>query len=146
MFALHRYFIQADEMRKLFGLTLNKVTTADDRDTDTDSIARSIYMGLWYGSLCVVVEGWGKLKLCDPTIEILLASPYVTLLRKYRNGVFHYQPTYYDERFFGFMRKEDTPEWVHTLHLEFGRYFLGWFADRRAAAGGYYYRTIPSKR
>lgn len=130
VFALHRYFIQADEMRKLFLTMLSRGTTEDD----PTSIPRSIYMGLWYGSLSVVVEGWGKLKLSDPTIDTLLESPFVSLLQRFRNGVFHYQPTYHDERFLDFMREEDTPEWVHTLHLEFGRYFLAWFADRRAAA------------
>lgn len=127
MFTLHRYFIQADEMRKLFGGTLGKGTTLDD----PEHLPQFVYMGLWYGSLYVVVEGWRKLKLSDMAIDSLLDSPYVDLLRKFRNGVFHYQSKYYDERLLGFMRK-DTPGWVHDLHLQFGRYFQDWFAERRA--------------
>lgn len=88
-------------------------------------------MGLWYGSLYVVVEGWKEINLADPVVDELLASPYVELLKRYRHGVFHYQKTYHDNRFLDFMKPPDTPEWINCLHDELGGYFLAWFAQRR---------------
>ena len=58
-----------------------------------------IFMSYWYGGLYAVIEGWQELGLTDPTIDRLLESPNVELLRRYRNGVFHYQMTYFDDRF-----------------------------------------------
>jgi hypothetical protein len=58
-----------------------------------------LYMSYWYGALYVVIEGWRELKLADTGIDNLLESPNVDLLRKYRNGVFHFQADYNDKRF-----------------------------------------------
>jgi hypothetical protein len=47
------------------------------------------------------------------------------MLRRYRNGVFHFQPIYYDERFVGLIRDgEHVVEWVGTLNSALGRVFL----------------------
>jgi hypothetical protein len=72
-----------------------------------------------------VIEGWGDLDLHDDEIDGLLESPNVDLLRRYRNGVFHFQREYYDERFVGLIRDgEDVVTWVRDLNSAFGRYFL----------------------
>jgi hypothetical protein len=73
----------------------------------------------------VVIEGWRTLKLRDPMIGRLLSSRNVGLLRRYRNGLFHFQRTYYDKRFSGLILDgENVVDWVRTLNREFGRYFL----------------------
>lgn len=131
VFALHRYFLQADEMRKRFLHTLKDDDVEGSKEEK--AIYQFMYLGLWYGSLCVVVEGWRTLKLAnDPTVDQLLKSDYVRLLQRYRNGVFHYQKKYYDDRFTAFMKHPDTPAWVHDLHSAFSRYFLEWFAEKRS--------------
>ena len=66
-----------------------------------------IFMSYWYGSLYVVIEGWRQLGLSDSKIDPLLLSPNVRLLKKYRDGVFHFQRNYYDERFFNFIKSAD---------------------------------------
>jgi len=43
-----------------------------------------IFMSYWYGALFVVIEGWRELQLSDPSIEPLLASDNVDLLKRYR--------------------------------------------------------------
>jgi hypothetical protein len=48
-------------------------------------------MSYWYAALYVVIEGWRDLGLADATIDALLQSPNVDLLKRYRNGVFHFQ-------------------------------------------------------
>jgi hypothetical protein len=80
-------------------------------------------MSYWYGARFVVVEGYQTLRLTDDAIDQLLDSPNTDLLRRYRNGSFHYQPTYFDSRFVDFLREgEATAEWVAQLHRELGRY------------------------
>jgi hypothetical protein len=82
--------------------------------------------------LYVVIEGWRALKLRDPTIDDLLGSPNVGLLKRYRHGVFHYQRKYYDERFLGLIVDgQDVVTWVRALNREFGRFFLEWAARDR---------------
>jgi hypothetical protein len=80
-------------------------------------------MSYWYGSLYVVIEGWRQLQLTDPKIDPLLLSPNVRFLKKYRDGVFHFQRSYFDDRFLGCIKAGDSVEWVRTIHSELGEYF-----------------------
>jgi hypothetical protein len=70
-----------------------------------------------------VIEGWRQLRLTDPKIDPLLLSPNVRLLKKYRDGFFHFQRNYFDDRFIGFVKSEDSVDWVRTIHSELGEYF-----------------------
>jgi hypothetical protein len=91
----------------------------------TAFIESFLYMSYWYGGLYVVIEGWKALKLSDGVIDEFLKSSNVELLRRYRNGVFHFQRDYNDERFNEFMRQgNDAVTWVRSLNEQFGRYFL----------------------
>jgi hypothetical protein len=83
----------------------------------------------WLASMWVVIEGWRDLAMKDEIIDLLLAEwpDYCDLLRRYRNGVFHYQPTLLHERFDAF--KKEGPDfgiWVFTLYLEFQRFLWEW--------------------
>ena len=81
-------------------------------------------MSYWYGGLYVVIEGWHELGLSDPTLDELVQSSNVALLKRYRNGVFHFQKQYFDQRFTDFMASQDSVPWVRKLNLAFGDYFL----------------------
>ena len=136
-FTLHRYYIWANAMRTHMEprvLAYGKQLEANpDNLMTVEGIESTMYMSYWYGGLYVVVEGWNELKLSDPEIDRLLTSPNVDLLKKYRNGVFHFQKNYFDNRFIGFMRDgHNVVEWVHRLSRAFGRYFLEWHQARRA--------------
>jgi len=118
---LHRYFIWANRMRTHF----DEVLSRDDPFSGPSQIESFLYMSYWYAGLYVVIEGWQELKLADPAIDALLRSPNVALLRRYRNGVFHFQGEYNDARFQAFMAEgTGTVSWVRALNLEFGRYLL----------------------
>ncbi len=89
-----------------------------------------MYMSYWYGALYVVVEDWKELNLSDSIIDEMLKSNNVELLRRYHNGVFHFQKDYLDNRFIGIMKDgENAVKWVRNLNNEFGRYFLEKFND-----------------
>jgi len=118
LFALHRYFISADCMRVHFeGVVRGR---KEYREVDA-----RLYMSQWYGNLYVVVEGWQDLGLTDPDIDKLLESSNVDLLRRFRNGVFHFQRDYYDKRFVEFLTDgEDVVGWVRDLNDHLGRFLL----------------------
>jgi hypothetical protein len=95
--ALHRYLIWAAQMDTNFKHLLPQGAKATSW-WDTDFIASVMYMSYSYATLYVVIEGWRQLKLTDPTIDDLLRSPNVNLLRRFRNGAYHFQPEYFDGR------------------------------------------------
>jgi len=121
LITLHRYYIWANRMRTHFDDLLEK----EGYQTTRGEIESFLYMSYWYGGLYVVIEGWQELKLREPTIDRLLDSPNVDLLRRYRNGVFHFQSDYSDDRFTDFMHEgKHAVQWVRDLTLHLGRYFL----------------------
>ena len=132
VFTLHRYYIWANKMRTDFDdiLKRNLQKTIPNGQFEIES---NLYMSYWYAALYVVIEGWQELGLKDDKIDTFLDSPNISLLRRYRNGVFHFQSDYYDERFLGFIRDGiKCVEWIRNLNLEFGRYFLSWFEQKNA--------------
>jgi hypothetical protein len=122
--ALHRYFIQADRLRCHFDELLAKQGPA--KVDDDNWTVQFLYMGLWYGCLRVVAEGWQELGLSDTAIDELIASPNLSLLQRFRNAVFHYQKDYWSPKFLEFVQEEDSAIWVRTLNAEFSRWFLAW--------------------
>lgn len=127
---LHRYYIWQNKMRELF---YEELQSAAARNVpieigSNEQIRVFHYMSYWYAGLFVVIEGWREMGLQDQEIANLLDSPNVDLLRRYRNGVFHFQRTYFDERFLAFIRDgEDVVDWVRSLNSAFGRFFLNAF-------------------
>jgi hypothetical protein len=121
----------ANRMREYFEKALldpDWLKLAEENETHPGMVLMlhdpGIFMSYWYGGLYVVVEGWHELGLSDPTIDNLLQSSNVALLKRYRNGFFHFQKQYFDQRFTSFMASQDSVPWVRKLNLAFGDYFL----------------------
>ena len=91
LFVLHRYFIWSDRMRVHFD---NALRNKEKLDHGSFQIETFLYMSYWYGGLYVLIEGWKELKLSDQKVNSLIESPNVDLLRRYRNGIFHFQKDY----------------------------------------------------
>jgi len=128
LLSLHRYFIWSDRMRVHFEDILKR---KDQLNENIFRIETNLYMSYWYGGLYVVIEGYKELGLSDAKIDNLLNSPNVDLLKRYRNGVFHFQKKYNDDRFMRFITDgENCVEWVHSLREEFSRYFLDIFRNK----------------
>ena len=116
---LARYWAWSDTMRGHFDAELQEKGVVD-LDSD-DGFNLALYMSYWYASLYVVVEGWQLLKLTDPDVDALLVSPYVDVLKRYRNGVFHFQRAMWDTRFTDFIYEGDaSAHWVRQLHVALG--------------------------
>ena len=123
LLALHRYYIWADRLRGHFDSAVSTLT-ASARPEGVFIDDRGLFLSQWYAALFVVVEGWQVIQLSDPEINALLSSPNVDLLRRFRNGVCHYQRNYNDPRFLDLLQAQDVVPWVRHLNREFGRYFL----------------------
>lgn len=97
------------------------------------------YLSYWFSSMYVVIEGWDEIKLSYAKIDSLLAPPtgytshpYKDLLRRYRNGAFHYQKDFFDSRFVDLMKTNKNTEvngidilsWVIKLDEAFNDFFF----------------------
>ena len=86
----------------------------------------TVLMLQFYAALWVAVEGWRKCPLSNETVDELLTDPAfeqnVQLLRRFRNGVYHYQSDLISERLLTFLRQgEHAVTWAFLLHDEFKR-------------------------
>jgi hypothetical protein len=119
-----RYICWADDLRKHYEASL-------EEDCHKGQGTLGIFAH-WYGSLYVVVEGWDSLELKDPVIDSLLQHPsgFKHLLRRFRNGSFHYRPALLDEKILDLLRQGDEHVyWVRALHDEFIRFFREWLTS-----------------
>lgn len=117
LFSLHRYFLHSSSMRRLYEDRIRDYGAAAV-DSD-DWVQQWVYLCLWYATLYVVVEGWrDELRLSSVEVDALLADvTMVESLRRFRNGTFHFQGTYYDDRLIEFVGKgEASAQWVALLH------------------------------
>ena len=131
LLTLHRYWMWANRMRVLFDQALADPKRIAEGANDVRKMGLTffaddpgIFMSYWYAGLYVVIEGWREQGFHDPDIDRLIESPNTDLLRRYRNGSFHFQKEYFDQRFQGFMAEQGTVVWVRELNRTFGRYFL----------------------
>jgi hypothetical protein len=121
--ALHRYYIWANRLRQHFDSAVSNQASTERSDEFFVNDC-GIFLSHWYAALFVVVEGWQEIQLSDPKIDTLLSSSNIELLRRFRNGVCHYQKNYHDPRFLDLWQAQDIVPWVKQLNYEFGRYFL----------------------
>jgi hypothetical protein len=130
LYTLHRYYIWANRMRTLFDTALSKFVREEGQIDEDAKMTKflagdpGLFMSYWYSSLYVVVEGYRKLDVHDKVIDSLISSPNTELLRRYRNGAFHFQRRYYSDRLEGFISEQSSASWVRDLNREFGRFFL----------------------
>jgi hypothetical protein len=91
---------------------------------EMESIKAGAFIGYWYAGLQVVVEGWRELGLREPAIDQMLDSPHATVLRRFRNGMFHFQRSLDDARFTDLMHEaSDAHVWTVRLSMAFRRFF-----------------------
>jgi len=133
LIAFGRYLSWADLLNRVFEEEMSKEANGSDTYILNDHNWR--WYGLmcyWFSSLYVVVEAWDELGFSDPLIDRLLSHPkqLKSLLRRYRNVIFHYQHTLLDPRFIELLGYGDLSiYWVEALHNEFMRFFSDYLAS-----------------
>lgn len=142
--SLYRYFLWADDMRKLFHQRLfaspigemraagATVQEALERATKDKAFGGSViaalygfpYMSYYYGSMYVVIEAWQRrFKYQDPDIDGLLRSPFLASLERHRHGAFHFTPEYVDPKLQAFVAELESETWLSDVHAAFARWF-----------------------
>jgi hypothetical protein len=122
LLALYRYFIIASRTRA----ELKRIQDGQDyrqkQPLSTNDFVIYLLSGppslffIWCGMLYVVVEGYRELKLKDSAVDSLLAdSGRLDVLKRCRNGIFHFQKNYFDDRFMGPLRDLFFTEWAQQL-------------------------------
>ena len=105
----------------------DRILERGQADNPNWEIETRLYMSYWYGGLYVVIEGWRELELTDETVDRLLESPNVDLLRRFRNGTYHFQKQYFDSRFLDLIVEgENVVQWVRGVREAFSQFFLNW--------------------
>jgi hypothetical protein len=85
-----------------------------------------VLMIQWYAALWVSIEAWRESGLTDFTVDELLTDSAfesnLRLLRRFRNGVYHYQASVLDNRLTGFIAGPSRKvPWAFLVHSEFKR-------------------------
>ena len=81
----------------------------------------------WLASLYVVAEGWQEIGMPDPVISDLIAKydDYYQLMRRFRNGVYHFQHKPMTEKLTDFLgAKSEGTLWAEALLFEFKRFLV----------------------
>lgn len=117
--SLCRYRDWSTTLRALVAPTIQEFDRGELKSGPTVAL-----LSYWFASLFVLAEGWRDLSLSDPAIDALLTADHVDILRRYRNGVFHYQQDFADNRFTGMISEGlDTIRWVKELDSAFDMFF-----------------------
>ena len=122
--ALHRYWLWSDVMQRRFFELLPREEAVPGASSIEEANRKTtgsiLYGSYWLASLYIVVEGWRELHLEDPAIDALLENEtMVSLLRRHRNGVFHFQRNFGDRRIFDLFEAESR-DWEVRIHAELG--------------------------
>ena len=127
MISFTRYLSWADLQRTLFEEEMGSEPGADDPSAMRNHEWRWFgLMSYWYASLYVVIEAWDNLGYVDPIVSQLLSQPsdLRMLLRRFRNGVFHYQESLLTPKILDLLETGSAHVyWVWALHQEIVRAF-----------------------
>jgi phage/plasmid-associated DNA primase len=70
----------------------------------------------------VLSDAWSDLRLKEARIDRLLTSEHLSVLKRYRNAVFHYQKDIHDSRVTDFT-KSGPVQWVMELGDAYQEFF-----------------------
>jgi len=129
-----KYFWWSEEMQSAFDERLLRMPTQPEDLVFVAQMDAFIWVSYWHGSLYVVVEGWRELGLRDAEIDGLLLSQYVDVLRRYRNGTFHFQRRYMGNQFSELFKQGDAiVTWVRQLSAAFKRFIDNWYETYKSS-------------
>lgn len=125
LLALHTHWVRADSIKERVRLEIaeNGDTLPQSMQELGQQMSKIHALEVLYGLIFVVIEGFRELKCKDERVENLLAAEnYVDLLRRFRNGVFHYQKEPMDPRLVTFMTRENSGKWIREMHATLGAF------------------------
>ena len=132
MIALHKHWLHADSIKVRISAEVLKPGEAAEKLPQSLLVlgkTHSMFLALsvWYALLYVVIEGYQKMGLCDEGVDAVLAQEeYVDVLRRFRNGIFHYQQNPIPEKVLGFLAMEQSENWIRDLNSAFDAFFCAY--------------------
>jgi hypothetical protein len=125
---LHQYFVWGDRMRVHFRAAMKLPTPENIYVPLIQEPEKWLYMCYWYASAYTVVEGFTELGLNDARVQAFLdRADYVEKLKRFRNGVFHFQKKLMDDRFLDFIGLPESAKWITEFWEALSDYFLAKF-------------------
>jgi hypothetical protein len=133
IFVLYRYFLASEVMRGYFLKHLHdeQYWRALQSYPIMGYVAMfhfgppGIGMAYFYSAMHVLIEAWKELGCSDPKIDSLLASPFVDLLRRFRNATFHFQRDFVSAKWAAFIEAgEESSTWIGELRDAFSDFFM----------------------
>ena len=133
IFVFYRYFLAADTMRRYF---LEKLRDRQYKRAFQQhplmGYAVMFHMGppgiamaYFYSAMYVLIEAWKELGYHDSKIDSLLSSPFVDLLRRFRNATFHFQRDFVSDKWKEFIDAgEESSEWICELRDAFSDFLF----------------------
>lgn len=83
----------------------------------------AIFLTMWQATLYVVIEGWQKLGLNHPHLDVLLKSSNVEALKLHRHGTFHFHAGATPTSCHKLLQSDDSIEWLYKTSEAFSSYF-----------------------
>jgi hypothetical protein len=134
MYAFGRYLSWAEMMRMAFGELFAEFKARPEVKLDqlgSPEVNKLLmYYSYWLAGFYVVIEGYKSLGLPDKSIDALLDSQNVAILKKYRHGVYHFQGQFLDQRFTGLWDE------VHVI--------MPWLGELRTAAWSFHQKWMAT--
>ncbi len=139
--ALHKHWVTADSInhhvRRSMKVPLD-FPEGMQKEIAEFSFQMSTFaaLGVWYGLLQVVVEGYQELGCKDEAVaELLAQEEFARSFRRFRNATFHYQEDSLGPKLMEFLTAKDSEVWVRNLNVAFKQFFerelgIGEMVDR----------------
>ena len=129
---LYVYFSSTDILRDKFKASVRN-SNFEELNEKYGALGRFIFfhhsesgilMKQYYSSMYVVAEGWQEIGLENQEIDELLSSENLRLLKRFRNGTFHFQKSFPTEKWTDFIYSvNETADWIDDLYQSFSKYF-----------------------
>lgn len=115
--ALNYYLSWAEAMSTRFAALETNAIQNGVEDTQVGDIF--MYFCYWLAAMYVVIEGYREIGLKDPAIDALLNPDKIAILKRYRHGVYHFQPDYvFGTRYSGlFAIAAEIMPWLTELRI-----------------------------
>jgi hypothetical protein len=130
--SLHRHWVRADAIRQCIvnEIPNNKEATTPNEFSWEDLAklqSTAFKMECYYALIYVVIEAYTdtkKMPRHDDLDLLLNNSEMVDSLRRFRNAIFHYQKDPIPSKWFEFMEKPDSENWIREIHSSFEKYLM----------------------
>lgn len=128
MISLHKHWLVADSIKERVEKKID-VPKGERLPTDLAKAAQLFSdfsaLSVFYSLIYVVIEGYKELNFQDHKIDELLANEdNVSKLRRFRNGIFHFQQDPVPAKVSDFLLTKDSEDWIKQLHLSFNAWFV----------------------